>query len=266
MLPACCANADHARGGYSAEVIRVQDLAVSVPGVRAFHWQCDEPYTGVKSFYAVARVDRGHTAYRAGGKQWTASPGTIVLKQPGDVHRDHNQLAVAMHVVVLPTQMIEPRAFRMPPQLAANDERAAAFHRLHDAIASLAERLVVEVALAEAVAALTQLAPRTTRPIRRAVELLHARVAEAVTLDELAAEVGLDKFHFCHAFRAQLGIPPYAYLTELRIARAKQLLAAGTRPCDVAPQVGLYDQSQLNRHFRRLVGVTPGAYQSRIVR
>ena len=42
--------------------------------------------------------------------------------------------------------------------------------------------------------------------------------------------------------------------------RAKELLAAGVKPSEIAPRVGLYDQSQLNRHFRRLVGTTPGAY------
>jgi len=42
--------------------------------------------------------------------------------------------------------------------------------------------------------------------------------------------------------------------------RAKELLAAGVKPSEIAPRVGFYDQSQLNRHFRRLVGTTPGAY------
>jgi len=42
--------------------------------------------------------------------------------------------------------------------------------------------------------------------------------------------------------------------------RAKELLATGLRPSEIAPRVGLYDQSQLNRHFRRIVGTTPGAY------
>jgi len=42
--------------------------------------------------------------------------------------------------------------------------------------------------------------------------------------------------------------------------RAKELLAAGVRPNEIAPRVGLYDQSQLNRHFRRIVGITPAAY------
>lgn len=52
----------------------------------------------------------------------------------------------------------------------------------------------------------------------------------------------------------------FAYLTQLRIVRAKQLLAAGVKPRDIALQVGFYDQSQLNRHFRRIVGATPGEY------
>jgi AraC-like DNA-binding protein len=244
--------------------IRVQELTVSVPDVRAFRWSCNEPYTDVKSFYAVARVERGCTEYRAAGKRWRATPGTVVLKQPGDVHHDTTNNAATMQVVVLPSHMIEAVAacVRVAPQLAANDERGVAFHRVHDAIANGAERFVLEVALAEAAAAFASLAaPTTPRPIRRALELLRARFADPVTLEELAIEVGLGKFHLCHAFRAQLGIPPYAYLVQLRVAHAKTLLAAGIKRRDVAPQVGFYDQSQLNRHFRRIVGVTPGQFQ-----
>ena len=96
--------------------------------------------------------------------------------------------------------------------------------------------------------------------MRRALELLRERLDDAVTLDALADHAGIDKFHLCRAFRAQVGLPPHAYLTRLRIMRAKELLAAGVRPSEIAPRVGLYDQSQLNRHFRRIVGTTPGAY------
>ena len=55
-------------------------------------------------------------------------------------------------------------------------------------------------------------------------------------------------------------MPPHTYLTHLRIARAKELLHRGVRASDVAPQVGFYDQAQLTRHFRRLVGTTPARY------
>jgi len=99
-----------------------------------------------------------------------------------------------------------------------------------------------------------------TRPVRRALALIRERVADDISLDDLATHAKLDKFHLCRAFRDQVGLPPHAYLTQLRIMRAKELLAAGTKPKDVAPRVGLYDQSQLNRHFRRIVGMTPGHF------
>ena len=57
-------------------------------------------------------------------------------------------------------------------------------------------------------------------------------------------------------------MPPHAYLTHLRIQRARELLEQGVRASELAPRVGLYDQSQLTRHFRRIVGTTPARYGS----
>jgi len=68
------------------------------------------------------------------------------------------------------------------------------------------------------------------------------------------------KFHLCRAFRDEIGLPPHAYLVHLRIARALDLLRARLPASRVAAEVGIYDQSQLNRHFKRIVGLTPGQY------
>ncbi|WP_437547313.1 helix-turn-helix transcriptional regulator [Sorangium sp. So ce367] len=92
------------------------------------------------------------------------------------------------------------------------------------------------------------------------MEYLRERLAESITLDDLAAHASLDKFHLCRAFRAQIGMPPHMYLTHLRVQRAQQLLTRGVRASELAPRVGFYDQSQLTRHFRRIVGVTPARY------
>ena len=149
------------------------------------------------------------------------------------------------------------------PQLEANDERAAPFHRLIDAVCAGVDRLSLEVAVAEAVSALAVISsaqPDYSRPVRRALEYLRERLGDSITLDDLADHADLDKFHLCRAFRAQIGMPPHTYLTHLRIARAKELLLRGVRASDVAPLVGLYDQAQLTRHFRRLVGTTPARY------
>ena len=55
-------------------------------------------------------------------------------------------------------------------------------------------------------------------------------------------------------------MPPHRYLTHLRIAQAKRLLREGVRASDLAPLLGFYDQAQLTRHFRRIVGTTPARF------
>jgi AraC-like DNA-binding protein len=241
-------------------------LPVSVPGLRALRWSSDELYVGMKEAYTITRVETGRSSFFTRGKVWSSAPGSLRIQEPGDVVRDLSRDGVATYqIVALPPHTVEgvSSRVRIRSHVAAGDERGAAFHRLHNAVQAGAGRLALEVAVAEAISAFAAIRCVTsdhTRTVRRAIELLRERIDGVVTLDALADHAGTDKFHLCRAFRAQVGLPPHAYLTRLRIMRAKELLAAGVRPSDIAPRVGLYDQSQLNRHFRRIVGTTPGAY------
>ncbi|MEO7730272.1 MAG: AraC family transcriptional regulator [Kofleriaceae bacterium] len=137
----------------------------------------------------------------------------------------------------------------------------------HLVLSGTTDRFALDVAITEAVAAFTSFlgpprAPSASlRPsVRRARAFLLDHVAEDVSLDALADHARADKFHLCRAFSQDLGFPPYAFLTQARIARARALLKRGIRPSEVALLVGFCDQSQLHRHFRRIVGCTPGAY------
>jgi AraC-like DNA-binding protein len=241
-------------------------LSVSVPGLRALRWSSDELYVGMKETYTITRVEAGRSAFFTRGKLWSSGPGSLRIQEPGDVVRDLSRDGpTTCQIVAFPPRTVESVVgkARIHPHLAAGDPRGAAFERLHGALHAGAGRLALEVAVAEAIAAFTAIGGAKcehTRSVRRAIELLRECLDGAVTLDALADHAGTDKFHLCRAFRAQVGLPPHAYLTRLRIMRAKELLAAGVRPGEIAPRVGLYDQSQLNRHFRRLVGMTPGAY------
>lgn len=101
---------------------------------------------------------------------------------------------------------------------------------------------------------------RAPRAVRRARAFLHDAVADKMTLDALAEHAGLDKFHLVRAFRAEVGLPPYEYLTHVRVSKAKELLQRGVLVAEAAQAVGFYDESQLHRHFRRIVGITPGRF------
>jgi AraC-like DNA-binding protein len=244
------------------------ELPVSLPGLNVVRATTSSRHTGVKENYGVGRIEHGDTEWWGSGKVWRSAPGCILLKQPGDVvrHLAHRG-TTTFTAVVLPTDVVAQalggQKAVVIPQLEANDERAAPFHRLIDAACTGVDRLALEVAVAEAVSALAASSnPHAdySRPVRRALEYIRARLSDTIRLDDLAACAELDKFHLCRAFRAQVGMPPHAYLTHLRIARAKALLLRGVRASDLAPLVGFNDQAQLTRHFRRLVGTTPAQY------
>jgi AraC-like DNA-binding protein len=96
--------------------------------------------------------------------------------------------------------------------------------------------------------------------VRRSREYLHEHAAEQVTLTALAQFAGLSAFHLCRVFRAATGMPPHAYQTQVRVRRARDLLRAGVPITRAATEAGFYDQAHLNRHFKQIVGVTPGRY------
>ena len=57
-------------------------------------------------------------------------------------------------------------------------------------------------------------------------------------------------------------MPPYTYLNQIRMRKAKQFLRQGMSISDTAIAVGMADQSHLNRHFKKIFGITPGCYRS----
>lgn len=97
--------------------------------------------------------------------------------------------------------------------------------------------------------------------VRRVREYLQENYAQNVSLADLASFADLSAFHLNRVFAKEVGLTPYAYQTQVRIARAKSLLTSGLPPVQVAIATGFYDQSHLGKHFKRLVGVTPGSYK-----
>ena len=97
--------------------------------------------------------------------------------------------------------------------------------------------------------------------LRPALELIEADVARPLSLDALAAAVGLGRFHFLRLFKASLGCPPHHYLVQRRVARAKALLEDGVSPAQAGVAAGFFDQSHFANAFRRTYGMTPRGYQ-----
>ncbi|QIG42860.1 AraC family transcriptional regulator [Nocardioides anomalus] len=81
------------------------------------------------------------------------------------------------------------------------------------------------------------------------------------TLDALARELGTHPSHLVRVFRREHGLPPHRYVVGRRLDRARRLLLDGVPAAEVAVAVGFHDQSHLTRHFRALLGTTPGRFR-----
>lgn len=91
-------------------------------------------------------------------------------------------------------------------------------------------------------------------------DLLDEHFREALTLEEAAGLLHAHPAHLVRAFSTAYGIAPHQYVTSRRVDLARRLLLDGRPPGEVATEVGLYDQSHLTRHFKRVVGIAPGRY------
>lgn len=93
-----------------------------------------------------------------------------------------------------------------------------------------------------------------------ALDYARDHLAERIPLQTLADLTGLSLWRFSIVFRQQMGVPPHRYISQLRIARACELLRDGVSAASVADACGFYDQSHFSRHFKQQCGVTPGQF------
>ncbi|MEV5989257.1 helix-turn-helix domain-containing protein [Streptomyces sp. NPDC052051] len=98
--------------------------------------------------------------------------------------------------------------------------------------------------------------------VRNAISIMQDRLAEPLTLAEIAAEVHLSVYHFVRVFRDAAGVTPYRYLTRLRIESAQRLLAETNLTLEqITQRCGFAGSSALSSAFLRQVGVRPSAYR-----
>jgi AraC-like DNA-binding protein len=103
------------------------------------------------------------------------------------------------------------------------------------------------------------LSPAATRRVR---EYVDAHLGGSMDLATLASVAGVSIHHFARGFKQSTGVTPHHYLTQKRVERAQNLLAhTDLSLSEIAYAVGFSDQSHLARHFRQMLGVTPGQFR-----
>lgn len=230
--------------------------------------------------FCLVESGTGDLTYR--GKDFPTPPASLFIVHPGEVHSNRAFESsgcsfrtifletVAMRKVVTQIHNREKGLPFFPSTMVFDRNTIEQFISLHQSFEESSSTLERETRLQNFLGDLvTRFAEnrlsllsykKEQKAINRACDYLIANYAENVSLEKLAGIANLSPFHFNRVFSQQFGIPPHAFQLQLRISQAKRLLREGMEIAQTAVQTGFADQSHLTRHFKRVIGITPGDY------
>ena len=237
-------------------------------------------------YYVICLIERGHQSFTHKGTKHSTSAGGVILINPGAVHTGEAADRQGFEMRSLyPTTSLMETAFseltgrhqglpffkdvRVDHRWAANSILS-----LHKAISQGASSLECESRVLWTLAQLikryaevntTEYSLGTERKaVQQARHYIEECFAEGITLNQLARHVALSPYYFLRVFHAEVGMPPYAYLESVRVRHAQRLIETGRPLAEVALEVGFGSQSQLTRHFKKIIGATPGQYAQQV--
>jgi len=106
--------------------------------------------------------------------------------------------------------------------------------------------------------------PRRERRVHEVIRRIEAEPEEPLTLWQLARDAAMSPYYFLRTFHVVAGVTPYQFVLTQRLRRAAVRLRQTTDPISaIAYEAGFNDLSTFNRRFRRIMGMTPGAWRTR---
>lgn len=250
--------------------------------VMSAHWVEYSFTPHMHDFYAISLNDRGRGAFDCRREHRDAAPGTCNLIAPGELHTgratspdgwSYRNLYVQAPLLTTLLRGLDwqgPSEAEFKSPLVRDPVLAARLSRVFASLAESSSLLQNESLLLSVVARLVthhlerghvlRKAGREPAAVLRVQEWLDANSEQNVSIHALADLAKLSPHYLVRAFHRHVGVPPHTYQTNVRVNRARTLLASGVRISEVAYRTGFYDQSHLNRCFKRTLGVTPGRY------
>jgi AraC-like DNA-binding protein len=197
----------------------------------------------------------------------------VTVVAPYAVHAEGSAIGepACWHTLYVAPQLLDELHGGVPVFQQAVVRDAAAALELRDLLAQSSEGVLVGTEfLARAARWLRQLlaawarpgaVPGSVHPVERVRVYLQAHVSEPVGLEHLETAAGVTP-SLTRSFSRTVGLPVKSYHAQLRLARARRLLAQGRSATWVAHECGFADQSHLSRRFKECHGVTPGVFQA----
>lgn len=252
------------------------NFAEPMDGIERFEaWFAGKAYAMHRhDTYAIGRTLAGVQNFNYRRGQRNSLPGNTMVLHPDEPHdgqagtdEGFNYRMIYVEPALL-QNVLGGRALPFLEGGISTDPRlAAATSALLQRVGERLEPLEQSEALADVAHALAAVAGMPLRraggdfvAARRARDYLHAHQTQSVTLPELEAMTGRDRWSLSRDFRTFYGTSPYRYLTMRRLDTVRHLLLAGSSLAAAAVQAGFADQSHMTRHFLKTFGQTPARW------
>lgn len=222
--------------------------------------------------YSVALVTGGESLFCFVEEEFHIRKGQLVVIGPGVVHQCWPECIdqwsfYMLHVTVA---WILTAGFDMKgiPAFAIRDLRKEEFERLELYFKRICENreeaeenlvMIAEAAFSQPVDQVLEWSSLDSEEsmLENVCEEIRTRLAETITLDELARKAGMDRYSLIRQFGRQFNTTPHAWQIMLRMNEARHLLENGMSITETALEVGFYDQSHFTKNFKETFGVTP---------
>ncbi|MBP2656140.1 MAG: transcriptional regulator, AraC family [Firmicutes bacterium] len=235
--------------------------------------------------FALGVIEQGALRFSYKGETLTASPGCINLVIPGEAHDGFaaSDEGWTYRMFYLESKLLEQVVYDMSGKIhkipyfkagvIQDTYLANVIRNLHlfleDASVSLVEQESLLLAM------LTEFISRyaeeryciksvgqETMGVNLTREYIEDNYTKNLSIKELSAVCHLSPYHLIRVFHKCIGVPPHIYLKQVRIKRAKELLAKGFSMAFIANEVGFVDQSHFTKQFKQITGITPKKYSN----
>jgi AraC-like DNA-binding protein len=237
-------------------------------------------------YYVISLIERGRQSFTHQGAKHLTPPGGVILINPGAVHTGEavDRKGFELRSLYPTPSLMEKSVF----ELTSRSHGLPFFKEVRidhpwamRSVLSLHQALLEGVSDLECesrfLSTLSLLIGRYAdvssdnghlghekKAIQQACRYIDEHFAQGVSLSELSQQVSLSPYYLLRVFRAEVGMPPYAYLESVRVRQAQHLIENGKPLAEVAAEVGFSSQSHLTRRFKKIIGATPGQYAEQL--
>lgn len=270
--------AEYEKRGYLLEPFRLFHLHSQGGAKVDYHYH---------EFCKILLLVSGEGSYFVDGSRYLLAPGDIVLIGSRSVHKPELAESAAYERIIIyvsPEYLqkmssadcdllslfsgnrghvlrLKEHRRKTVFSLASKLERELAHPAFGRDILSQANLLQMLVELGRSMEDASANLPRPSVPENRRVleimEYLDRNLAEDIDIDRLAERFFISKFYMMRLFQKETGTTVYAYLTQKRLLKARDLIGSGVRATEACYACGFHSYSSFTRAYGKYFGTTP---------